>query len=90
MVAGRNSPRLPAAGDLYVFDCASRQSRQVTTGARYQFGTPEWSADSSKIALAGDLIDLATGNVLASLVPPQRTIDSALSPDGRFRGHGRL
>jgi Tol biopolymer transport system component len=46
-----------------------------------------WSADGSEIVLGGDLIDLATGALVASLVPTgRRSTDtaSALSADGRY------
>jgi len=73
-------------GDLHVFDRASGQSRPITSGAGYRFGRPKWSTDGSEVVLAGDLIDLATGAVVASLVPPERSGDtaSALSADGRY------
>lgn len=73
-----------SGGDLHVFDRASGQSRQVTFGTGYQFAVPKWSADGSEVILGGDLIDLATGDVVASLVPPGQVIDSTLSPDGRY------
>jgi WD40 repeat protein len=73
-----------SGGDLHVFDHASGDSRRITSRAGYRFGIPRWSADGSEIILGGDLIDLATGNVVASLVPPGQVIDSTLSPDGRY------
>jgi len=71
-------------GDLHVFDRASGESRRITSGAGYRFGRPKWSADGSEVALRGDLIDLGTGHVVASLVPPELTSASDLSPDGRY------
>jgi WD40 repeat protein len=75
-----------SGGDLHVFDRASGQSRQITSGAGYRFERPQWSADGSEVVLGGDLIDLATGDVVASLLPPGQgwTPASALSPDGRY------
>ena len=72
-----------ADGDVYVYDLAGRYSRRLAHGDTYLGGPPEWSEDDSMLIARGDVIDVASGKVLASLFDGE-VVSRNLSPDGRY------
>lgn len=71
-------------GELFVLDRALETSRRLGASRAWRGEDPQWGPHGDVVVVGGDLVDVATGEVMVSPVAPYEAASAALSPDGRY------
>ncbi|HXH21042.1 MAG TPA: hypothetical protein VNN10_03355 [Dehalococcoidia bacterium] len=71
-------------GDLYVFELDQLVTRRLTSGPAYGSTRPRWSESGRYLTIEGDLIDVASGDIVRLREPPVGVTGGKISPSERY------